>query len=187
VAAVGSIRGGDSACSARTSELVSEIMDRKLAKESRAFARTRRTASRVLNTGAIFAFLDRNDQWHEGCVDAYHHNRLPWPPTGALLTEALHLVRRNLHDDRAVWMLLPSGAIRMFVTRNCPKFKLSCPNAPTPIDLADATLVHLAAREHLNVILTIDHHDFETYRLPGPKRVYCPSTLAATAAAGSRL
>jgi hypothetical protein len=30
--------------------------------------------------------------------------------------------------------------------------------------------LHLAAREHLNVIFTIGHDDFETYRLPGRKK-----------------
>ena len=34
-----------------------------------------------------------------------------------------------------------------------------------PTDFADATLVHLAQRESLTTILTIDHDDFETYRI----------------------
>ena len=34
-----------------------------------------------------------------------------------------------------------------------------------PMDFADATLVHLAEREGTSVVLTIDHGDFETYRL----------------------
>jgi predicted nucleic acid-binding protein len=38
------------------------------------------------------------------------------------------------------------------------------------MDFADATLVHLAGRERLSTILTIDHDDFETYRLPGRKK-----------------
>jgi hypothetical protein len=42
-AAIGSVRGGDPMRSARTSELVSEMVARKHAKESRAFTRTRRT------------------------------------------------------------------------------------------------------------------------------------------------
>jgi len=45
--AIGSIRGGDPTRSARTSELVSEIIARKHAKETRALARIRRTASRT--------------------------------------------------------------------------------------------------------------------------------------------
>ena len=32
-----------------------------------------------------------------------------------------------------------------------------------PMDLADATLVHIAERHSINLILTIDHNDFETY------------------------
>jgi predicted nucleic acid-binding protein len=38
------------------------------------------------------------------------------------------------------------------------------------MDFADATLVHLAARERLSVILTVDHDDFETYHIHGRKK-----------------
>ena len=37
--------------------------------------------------------------------------------------------------------------------------------ADRPMDFADATLVHVAEREGLRTILTIDHDDFETYRI----------------------
>lgn len=37
--------------------------------------------------------------------------------------------------------------------------------ADRPMDFADATLVHIAEREGLKTILTIDHADFETYRI----------------------
>jgi len=33
------------------------------------------------------------------------------------------------------------------------------------MDFADGTLVYLAKRESLNTILTVDHSDFETYRI----------------------
>ncbi len=39
-----------------------------------------------------------------------------------------------------------------------------------PMDLADATLVHLARRESVSTIFTVDHDDFETYRIGGRKR-----------------
>jgi uncharacterized protein len=39
-----------------------------------------------------------------------------------------------------------------------------------PMDFADATLVYPAERESLSVILTIDHEDFETYRIAGRRR-----------------
>lgn len=37
--------------------------------------------------------------------------------------------------------------------------------ADRPMDFADATLVRVAEREGLKTILTIDHADFETYRI----------------------
>ncbi len=40
-----------------------------------------------------------------------------------------------------------------------------------PMDFADATLVHLAERESLSTVFTIDHDDFETYRVGGRKRL----------------
>ena len=37
--------------------------------------------------------------------------------------------------------------------------------ADRPMDFADATSVRVAEREGLRTILTIDHADFETYRI----------------------
>jgi hypothetical protein len=47
--AIGSVRGGDPTRSARSSELVSDIIAGKHEKESRAFARTRRTSIRTVS------------------------------------------------------------------------------------------------------------------------------------------
>ena len=38
------------------------------------------------------------------------------------------------------------------------------------MDFADATLVHLARRESLSTVFTVDFNDFETYRIEGRKR-----------------
>ena len=39
-----------------------------------------------------------------------------------------------------------------------------------PMDFADATLVHLAERESLTSVFTVDHDDFETYRIGHRRR-----------------
>ncbi len=39
-----------------------------------------------------------------------------------------------------------------------------------PMDFADATLVHLARRESLDTVFTVDRADFETYRIGGNRR-----------------
>jgi predicted nucleic acid-binding protein len=127
----------------------------------------------LIDTGAILALVDRSDEWHVQCVEAYNDHRLPWLTTEAVLTETFYLVRHNLRDDRGVWTLLGSGAIRMSGIDNeeLPQVHaLMAQYAERPMDFADATLVHLAARERLGTILTIDHDDFQTYRLPGRKK-----------------
>ncbi|MFQ5705645.1 MAG: hypothetical protein ACE5HT_16705 [Gemmatimonadales bacterium] len=40
-----------------------------------------------------------------------------------------------------------------------------------PMDFADATLVQLARRESLRTIFTVDHNDFNTYRVEG-RRIF---------------
>jgi len=127
----------------------------------------------LIDTGAILALLDRDDEQHEACVAAYNYHRLPWLTTEAVLTEVWHLVRRNVRDDRGVWQLLRSGAIRMSAITNEELSRIQIlmdDSADRPMDFADATLVHVAARERLGLILTIDHDDFATYRLPGRKK-----------------
>jgi predicted nucleic acid-binding protein len=42
--------------------------------------------------------------------------------------------------------------------------------ADRPMDFPDATLVHLAERESLTAVFTVDHADFETYRIGGRRR-----------------
>ena len=59
----------------------------------------------LADTGALLAFLDGDDKWHERCMD-----------------------------------------------------------------FADATLVHAADREGITTVFTIDHDDFQTYRIDGRRR-----------------
>lgn len=127
----------------------------------------------LIDTGVILAIVDRNDGWHGPCVRAYNDSRLPLLTTEAVLTEVFHLARRNFLDARGVWRLLDSGAIQMSPVANDELSQihaLMTQYADRPMDFADATLVHLAARERISTILTVDHDDFETYRLPGRKK-----------------
>jgi uncharacterized protein len=127
----------------------------------------------LIDAGVILALVDRNDDWHHACVQAYNNSRLPLLTTEAVLAEVFHLAGRKVPDARGVWRLLSSGAIQMseIAHRELSEVQtLMQDYADCPMDFADATLVHLAARERLSTILTIDHDDFETYRLPGRKK-----------------
>jgi predicted nucleic acid-binding protein len=90
-----------------------------------------------------------------------------------VLTETFHLTGKNPHNVEKTWRFVRSGALTVQPMHDSDLLELHAlmaQYADRPMDFADATLVHLAARERLSLILTIDHDDFETYRLPGRKK-----------------
>jgi uncharacterized protein len=96
---------------------------------------------------------------------------LPLATSTAVLAEVFHLLDRSL-EASAVWALFRSGALTVL-----PIGEADLPNLERlmfryrdrPMDFADATLVHLAQREGLSTVFTIDHDDFETYRIEGKR------------------
>jgi hypothetical protein len=74
----------------------------------------------------------------------------------------------NRRDVAAGWTFLRSGAVTIAPITDADMAQLDGLMAryyDRPMDFADATLVHVAKRESLITILTIDHDDFETYRI----------------------
>ena len=126
----------------------------------------------LIDTGAILAFLDRDDQWHERCVSALSRLTLPLATSAAVLAEVFHLLKRST-DPSAAWGFLRSGAVTVLpiTDADLPQLEaLMVRYQDRPMDFADATLVHLARRENLTTVFTVDHDDFETYRVDGTKR-----------------
>jgi uncharacterized protein len=127
----------------------------------------------LIDTGAILAIVDAKDRWHSLCLEALRSVRIPLLTTEAVLTETFHLTGKNPYKIDKTWQFVRSGALTV-----CPIGDSDLPElhalmsqyADRPMDFADATLVYIAARERLSLILTIDHDDFETYRLPGRKK-----------------
>ena len=131
------------------------------------------TAGGLIDTGAILALLDRDDRWHRSCVEAFAKLRLPLVTSEAVLTELFHLVGDSRKEVDAAWKLVRSGALTVapISDQDLPELhSLMARYWDRPMDFADATLVHLAQRESLSTILTIDHDDFETYRIGRRRR-----------------
>jgi predicted nucleic acid-binding protein len=73
----------------------------------------------------------------------------------------------------AAWGFLSSGAVQVLpiAGSDLPRIReLMFHYHDRPMDFADATLVLLAERESLSLVFTVDHDDFETYRLPRNRR-----------------
>jgi predicted nucleic acid-binding protein len=128
----------------------------------------------LADTGAVLAYLDATDRWHERCRTAFGQFRLPLITSTAVLTELFHLVGDSPREVDITWKFVRSGALTV-----APISDQDLPDIETlmrkyhdrPMDFADATLVHLAQRESLSTVFTIDHGDFGTYRMGGRKRL----------------
>jgi len=131
------------------------------------------SAAALIDTGAILAILDTKERWHSLCLEALGSLRIPLLTTEAVLTETFHLIGTNPHHVERAWRFVRSGALTVhpILDSDFPALhSMMVQYSDRPMDFADATLVHLAGRERISLILTIDHDDFETYRLPGRKK-----------------
>jgi predicted nucleic acid-binding protein len=130
-------------------------------------------ANGLIDTGAILALIDRDDRWHPRCADAFKDLRLPLATSAAVLAEVFHLLDHDRRSVAAAWGLLRSGAVTVLpiADDDLPDLEaLMKRYAGRPMDFADATLVHLARRERLSLVFTVDHDDFETYRIEGRRK-----------------
>jgi len=139
------------------------------------------TAAGLIDTSVIFGIVNHRDRWHSACLEALASVRVPLVTTEAVLTEFFHLVASHRCDSQKAWTFVRSGAltVRSLADSDLPQLhELMAKYRDRPMDFADATLVHVAARENLNLILTVDHEDFQTYRIAGRKRfTILPSPL----------
>ncbi|WP_454063679.1 type II toxin-antitoxin system VapC family toxin [Candidatus Nitrospira salsa] len=127
----------------------------------------------LIDTGPFVALLDRDDHWHASCVEAFSKLQLPLATTTAVLAELFHFLDDHPQRIADAWRMVRSGAITVLPMTNddMPALeRLMKQYADRPMDFADATLVHLAKRESLSTIFTIDHNDFETYRINGKRK-----------------
>lgn len=126
----------------------------------------------LVDTGPIVAILSRRDQFHRSCVEALREMPGPLFTCWPVITEAAWLVR---HDANAVQKLLDSvsGGLFELVVLDAddakPIASIMKKYRDIRIQLADAALVHIAARDGLDTIFTLDQRDFSVYRLPRGK------------------
>jgi len=128
---------------------------------------------RVLaDIGPLVAILSRRDQYHRACVEALREMPGPLFTCWPVITEAAWLLRR---DPTAVAQLLHSldtGFLELLPLTTAdakPIAAILKKYRDIRIQLADAALVHLAARDGMDTIFTLDQRDFSVYRLPRGK------------------
>ncbi|HLK49112.1 MAG TPA: PIN domain-containing protein [Bryobacteraceae bacterium] len=121
-------------------------------------------ADALVDTGAILALLDRSDRWHRPCVETFSSLHLPLLTSEAVLTELFHLVGDERREVESAWKFVRSSALELAVISHA---ELPAVHAlmsrywDRPMDFADATLVHLAKRESISTVFTVNRADFE--------------------------
>jgi uncharacterized protein len=131
----------------------------------------------LIDTGALLALLDESDEWHDVCKSAFRQLRFPLLTSEAVLTELFHLIGDSRDRTEAAWKLIRSGAILLASIKHQELSEIHALMSrywDRPMDFADATLVHLAARESIPAIFTVDQTDFSVYRIRGrrPFRIF---------------
>ena len=85
------------------------------------------------------------------------------------MVEAMYLLSYSWEAQKALWEILETGVVRLLDLdgTDVPEMKrLMEKYRDLPMDMADASLVHVAAREDIRRVLTLDTRDFSVYRLP---------------------
>lgn len=124
----------------------------------------------LLDTGPLVAYVDAGDPSHEIVVDCLDEFTGRLFTTGAVVTEAMHLVAEHpLGPDILVDFLVTSATQISEAMRPAQlqaAAALLKKYADTPMDFADATLVLLADEVQVPQILTLDRRGFSAYRTP---------------------
>ena len=132
------------------------------------------TGKLLVDTGPIVAILLESDEHHEACVEQLHHIRGPLLTCWPVITEAAWLLRQYPH---AIRKLLASLNGRPFAL--VPLGKTDLPGIAAVlakyeglrIQLADASLIHLANREGIEIMFTLDRRDLGVLRLAHGKKL----------------
>jgi predicted nucleic acid-binding protein len=122
----------------------------------------------VVDTGPLVAYLDEMDPAHTRVGASLGDFRGALCTTGAVITEAMYLLKDHPHGPRRLAEFVLAADLRIFES-NQPQQLLAAVTlierySDTPMDFADATLVLLCEEIGTNDIATLDRRGFTTYR-----------------------
>jgi predicted nucleic acid-binding protein len=121
----------------------------------------------LLDAGPLIALLNRRDQWHAACAEAWPALAPRCVTTDAVVAEACHVLgaragERALPLEMLIAQDVPIAALHAPAHRVCAV--LMRRYADTPMDYADATLVALGDALGVRRVFTMDRKGFRVYR-----------------------
>ena len=122
----------------------------------------------LVDAGPLVAILSRRDRDHKACIRVLKEIKQPLLTTWMPVTEAMYLLDFSITAQDALLEFIARGALRILdiSSRDLPAIQsLMRKYSDQPMDFADASLVHVASREGLDEVFTLDRGDFGVYRL----------------------
>ncbi len=128
----------------------------------------------LTDTAPLIALIDKGQQQHKRCVEAYNTLNQPMLTTWCCLTEAMYFLcqLRGWNAQNILWEFVQRKALYLHHITDDERSrmqKLMKQYQDTPMDLADASLVATAESQNLHQIFTLDS-DFLLYRLQGKNK-----------------
>ena len=127
----------------------------------------------LLDTGPIIALFDASDKYHETCIKNLKKINEPLISSWPVLTEAFYILGFSWKAQDHLWEFISRGGmdIPSLGSKHIKRCReLMEKYKDLPMDLADASLVALAEDKDISKVFTLDHRDFNIYRLGKRKR-----------------
>ncbi len=122
----------------------------------------------LIDAGPLIAILNGRDDHHARCVAALRELREPLLTTWMPITEAMYLLDFSSDAQGALLEMIDRRALEVLSLEpnDTKSVRLLMEKyRDLPMDFADATLVHVANREQIGKVFTVDRRDFSVYRL----------------------
>lgn len=122
----------------------------------------------LVDAGPLIALIEPTDRHHRACVHALQSIDAPLITVWPAFTEAMYLLGGSERSQDALWGMAESGGLDFadLGVDDAPALKaLMHQYRDQPMDLADAALVHVAGRDGLRRIFTLDRRHFTVYRV----------------------
>ncbi|HEY6071798.1 MAG TPA: hypothetical protein VIV15_00025 [Anaerolineales bacterium] len=120
----------------------------------------------LIDAGPLIALFDRDDIDHERCVAVSRHLHGEVVTVWPVITEASHLLADVPRAQDALLAKVETGDLVLadLTAADVPILRALIQRyQDQPMDLADAAMVRVAAREGITEVFTLDRH-FRTYR-----------------------
>lgn len=126
----------------------------------------------LVDTGPIVAILSASDAHHESCVEQLQRIQSPLLTCWPVITEAAWLLRAYPVAIGRLLSSLKGGPFQLVALNQADLSGIAAILAKYEalgIQLAEASLMHLANREKIDLIFTLDRRDFGVLRLASGK------------------